>query len=509
VELLDGGIAEMRAALEAREVSARELMEGYRERVERLDRDGPRLNAVIELNPDAERLADASDRRLAEGRGRGPLEGIPVMLKDNIDTGDRMATTAGSLALEGHRAPADATVASRLRAAGAVFLGKTNLSEWANFRSDRGCSGWSSRGGLTRNPYALNRSASGSSSGSGVAAAAALCAAAVGTETDGSIVSPASANGVVGIKPTVGLVSRAGIIPVAASQDTAGPLARSVADAALLLAVMAGPDPRDPATSAAPEGGAFLQGALRPGALRGARLGVARDYFGRHEEAGALIEGALRLLRELGAEIVDGVELGRAGIQSAPEMELMVLEIKLGVDAYLAAHPDAGVRSLAEVVAFNREHAERVMPYFGQERLERAVAGGDVDEETHLRVAAATRGAARAAIDGALGRHRLDALVAPTLAPAWVSDLVDGDLKLGSCSAPAAMAGYPHVSVPAGYVHGLPVGLSLFAEAHSEARLLGYAHAFERASQVRLAPTFPPRAGAAGEATAAGAGRAR
>ncbi|HKI56670.1 MAG TPA: amidase, partial [Trueperaceae bacterium] len=487
---------------------ARELAEGYLTRVDGIDRSGPSLNAVIELNPDALELADASDRRLAEGRARGPLEGVPVLLKDNIDTGDRMSTTAGSLALAGHRAAADAGLVQRLRAAGAVVLGKTNLSEWAFFRSTRGCSGWSSRGGQTRNPYALDRTPSGSSSGSAVAAAAGLCAAAVGTETDGSIVSPASANGVVGIKPTVGLVSRSGIIPVAASQDTAGPLARRVADAALLLSVMAGPDPLDPATAGAPGGaGADFTRHLDAGALRGARLGVARDCFGRHEGADAVAEGAIAVLRELGAEVVDGVEVGYEGVRRAPERELLVIEIKRGVDAYLAAHPGAGMGSLADVVAFNRAHRETVMPFFRQELLERAVAAGDVDDETHARVRAACRRAGREAVEGALARHRLDALVAPSLVPAWVTDLIDGDRKLGGCAAPAAMAGTPHVSVPAGYVHGLPVGLSLFAEAHSEGRLIGYAYAFEQAARVWRPPAFREHAEADAAGHAPGAGR--
>ena len=507
MDVLDGTIAEMRAALEVGEVSARELVEGYLARVENLDRSGPRLNAVIELNPDALASAGESDQRRAQGRARGPLEGIPVMLKDNIDTGDAMTTTAGSLALEGHRAPADAALVERLRAAGAVLLAKTNLSEWAFFRSTRGCSGWSSRGGQTRNPYALDRNPSGSSSGSAVAVAAGLCAAAVGTETDGSIVSPASANGVVGIKPTVGLVSRRGIIPVAASQDTAGPLARTVADAAALLSAMAGPDARDPATAGAPAGVALADPRnLDAHALRGARLGVARDCFGRHEGADAVIEAALALVEELGAQLVE-VEIGYDRVRQAPEMELLVTEIRLGVDAYLADRAGAHPRSLADVVAFNRSHADRVMPYFGQELLERAVALSGLDAARHARVRAACRAAGREAVEGTLERHRLDALVAPSMTPAWVTDLIDGDRKLGSCAAPAAMAGTPHVSVPAGYVYGLPVGLSFFAEAFSEARLVGYAHAFERAARVRRPPSFAEHADLAGsERVTVGAG---
>lgn len=496
MDVLDRSIAEMHAALQSGEVSARELAEGYLARVDGLDRGGPGLNAVIEVNPDALELADASDRRFAGGEARGALEGIPVMVKDNIDTGDAMSTTAGSLALEGHRAPADAAVVERLRTAGAVLLGKTNLSEWANFRSTRSCSGWSSRGGQTRNPYALDRNPSGSSAGSAVAAAAGLCAAAVGTETDGSIVSPASANGVVGIKPTVGLVSRTGLIPVGPSQDTPGPFARRVADAALLLSAMAGPDPRDAATAPAPEGvAADYTRYLDAHALRGARLGVARDCFGRHEGADAVIEAALALLRALGAELID-VEVGYERLREAPEIELLLMEIKQGLDAYLSDHPGARVRSLAELVAFNRANAERVMPFFGQELLERALAVGEVDARAHARVRTACRAAGRQAVEGTLARYRLDALVAPSLAPAWAMDLIDGDHKLGSCAAPAAMAGTPHVSVPAGYVHGLPVGMSLFAEAFGEGRLIGFAYAFERAARVWRPPAFLEHAGA-------------
>ncbi|MEJ2665578.1 MAG: amidase [Deinococcales bacterium] len=492
MDVLDGTIDDMRSALASAEVSARELTQGYLERVAAIDRAGPGLNAVIELGPQALTQAEACDRERAEGGALGPLHGIPVMLKDNIDTADGTSTTAGSLALEGNRAARDAALVTRLRAAGAVVLGKTNLSEWAFFRSTRGCSGWSSRGGQTRNPYALDRNPSGSSSGSAVAVSAGLCAAAVGTETDGSIVSPASANGVVGMKPTLGLVSRTGIIPVARSQDTAGPLARSVADAALLLAVMSGPDPADAATTAVPAGtAADLTRWLDPGALRGARLGVARDCFGRHEGADAVAEAALEVMRGLGAEVVDGVEVGYERMRSAPEDELFAIEMRAGIDGYLAAHPLAPVRTLAEVVAFNVAHAERVMPYFRQELLERAIATGEVDPAVHARIRAACRRAGgRDGIDRALEAHGLDAIVAPSTVPAWVIDPIDGDRKLGGCARPAAMAGYPHVSVPAGFVHGLPVGVSFFAGAASDGRLLGYAYAFERAAGARRPPTF-------------------
>jgi len=492
VEVQEKGIAELQAAMASGETSALEIARGYLERIAAIDASGPALNAVLEINPDALQTAAELDRERRGQGPRGPLHGVPVLVKDNIDTGDRMQTTAGSLALAGNVAPRDAGVVERLRAAGAVLLGKTNLSEWAYFRSTRGCSGWSSRGGQTRNPYALDRTPSGSSSGSGVAVAAGLCAGAIGTETDGSIVSPSSANGVVGIKPTVGLVSRAGIIPVAASQDTAGPMARTVADAAALLTAIAGPDARDEATAQAPT--LDYTQFLDPRALEGARLGVARDCFGRHEGADAVIEAALGTLRALGAEVVDPVELGRERMNEAPELELMLIEVKAGVDAYLADHPGAKVRSLEEVVAFNRLHADSVLPYFGQELLERALMDGVVDEARYREVRETCHRLARdEGIDRALAEHRLDALVAPTLVPAWTIDPIDGDKRLGGCATPAAMAGYPHVTLPAGHVHGLPVGLSFFAGAYTEGRLIGFAHAFERATQVRRRPTFPAR----------------
>ncbi len=487
-------IAELQQAMTSGETSALEIARGYLERIAALDRSGPELRSVLGIEPDALATAAALDRERAERGPRGPLHGIPILVKDNIDTAGRLPTTAGSLALEGNLAPRDAGVVERLRAAGAVILGKTNLSEWAYFRSTRGSSGWSSVGGQTRNPYALDRSPCGSSSGSGVAAAADLCAAAIGTETDGSIVCPSSINGIVGIKPTVGLVSRSGIIPVAASQDTAGPMARTVADAAAVLTALAGRDPRDPVTAGAPERAIDYTGFLDGGALAGARLGVARDCFGRHEGADVVIEGALAALRAQGAELVDPVEVGREAMAAAPELELMLIEIRSGLAAYFAEHPAAGMRDLADVVAFNRAHADRVMPYFKQELLERALAEGAVDEARYREVRETCHRLAREeGIDRALREHRLDALVAPTAVPAWTIDPIDGDRRLGGCATPAAMAGYPHVTVPAGYVHGLPVGLSFFAGAYAEPRLIALAYAFEQATRVRRPPTFPAR----------------
>lgn len=500
--------------MQAGQLTARRLVEAYLARIEALDRSGPRLNSIIELNPDALAIADALDAERCDQGPRGPLHGIPVLLKDNIDTADRMQTTAGSLALVGSIPPQDATVAARLRAAGAVILGKTNLSEWANFRSTRSTSGWSSRGGLTRNPYALDRSACGSSTGSAVAVAAELCAAAIGTETDGSITCPAAVNGIVGLKPTVGLVSRAGIIPIAHSQDTAGPMALTVADVAILLGALAGYDPRDPATAligdrlpvADSEAGHlapsshhrlpmanYTQFLDREG-LRGARIGVARQYFGKHPLVDAIAERCLATMRRLGAEVVD-LEQPLPDDEIGPhEVEVLLYEFKADLNAYLASlGPTAPVKSLEEVIAFNEAHADLVMPYFGQERMVQAQAKGPLTEPAYLEALATCKRLAGAeGIAAALARQRLDAIVAPTTGLAWLIDLVNGDHYPGSCTTPAAVAGYPHITVPAGFAFGLPVGLSFFAGAWSEPTLLRLAYAFEQATRARRPPTFLP-----------------
>ena len=489
MELHERSIAGLQDLMTSGATSAEEITRAYLDRIDAVDRNGPTLRAMLELNPAAVELAADLDRERRASGPRGPLHGVPIVLKDNIDTGDTMSTTAGSLALEGHRAPDDAFLVARLRAAGAVVLGKTNLSEWANFRSTRSASGWSSRGGQVRNPYALDRTPCGSSSGSGVAVAAGLAAGAIGTETDGSIVCPASVNGVVGLKPTVGLVSRSGIIPIAVSQDTAGPMTRTVEDAAILLSALAGADARDPSTSETQAGEyrAFLAG---PG-VRGARLGVVRACFGKHDGADRVIEGAIELLRELGAEMVDDVDLGHDPRLREHELTVLLYEFKAGLNAYLHEHPEAPVRSLEEVIAFNERHADRVMPYFRQELLEMAQAKGGLGDAAYLEARAACLRLTRdEGIDKALREHTLDALVAPTTGPAWVIDAIVGDRSSGGCSGPAAIAGYPHVTVPAGYVHGLPVGLSFFGGAYREGPLLAYAHAFERAADVRRAPTF-------------------
>jgi amidase len=495
VDLHDRPITDLRRLMDEGATSAEALVRGYLARIEALDRRGPTLRAVLETNPDALEIAAALDAERRRSGPRGPLHGVPVLVKDNVDTGDALTTTAGSLALAGHRARRDAFLIARLREAGAIVLGKTNMSEWANFRSTRSSSGWSSRGGQVRNPYALDRTPGGSSSGSAVAVAAGLAAAAIGTETDGSIVAPASLNGVVGHKPTVGWVSREGVIPIAASQDTAGPLTRTVADAALLLEAMAGVDPNDPATAAATGRPPAAVAALAAtGDLRGVRLGVPRGCMGIHEGADAVAASAFARLRALGAEVVEGVDLGPRAPLAEAERVVLLAEFRAGLDAYLAAHPTAPARDLDEVVAFNRRHAARVMPYFQQELLELAQQAPDLDDPSYLEARATCLRLARdEGIDRALREHRLDALVAPTRVPAWVIDLIDGDRGLPGCATPAAVAGYPHVSVPAGVVHGLPVGLSFVAGAFEDAKVLAYAHAFERARGTWPAPTFPER----------------
>lgn len=462
----------------------------YLERIATLDRRGPELRSIIELNPDALRTAAALDAERAAGKLRGPLHGMPVVIKDNIATGDQMATTAGSLALDGVHATRDAYLVERLRAAGGVILGKTNLSEWANLRSTRSTSGWSGRGGLSRNPYALDRSTSGSSSGSAAAVAANLTRMAIGTETDGSIVSPASIMGVVGLKPTVGRISRDGIIPISHTQDTPGPITRTVSDAALLLSALAGPDPRDPATLGAPAPGDYL-GALNGNALRGARLGVAREFFTGHDEIDQRIEYALAQLVKLGAELIDPIDLPKVSYENE-EQAVLLHEFKHDLPLWLATFaPHAPIRSLADLIAFNNAQRDSEMPYFGQELLIQAEALGGLDSNAYTQALAACRkGAREDGIDRAIREHRLDAIIAPTGGTAWLTDFINGDSASDGFSTPAAVAGYPHLTVPAGVVRGLPVGLSFVGPAWSEARLLGLGYAFEQATQWRQEPRF-------------------
>jgi amidase len=468
----------------------RPFVDGYLARIKAVDTHGPSLHAVIEVNPDATAIADALDR--ADARN-GSLFGVPVLIKDNIDTGDKMLTTAGSLALTASKPPHDAFIVSRLRASGAVILGKTNLSEWANFRSNRSSSGWSGRGGQTRNPYSLDRNPCGSSSGSGAAIAAGLAVVAVGTETDGSIVCPSSANGLVGIKPTVGLVSRSGIIPISASQDTAGPMARTVADAAALLSVLAGYDSQDPATAPLKDRQSINYSSfLDTNSLAGVRIGVIRHYAGFHEKVDAVFEQALAALRARGAVLVDPVDVPNVDKLEADEQVVLQFEFKDGLNRYLAARVGSGPRSLAELIRFNEEHAATEMPYFGQELFTQSNDRGDLTDahyvEAHER---ARRLAGPQGIDAAIAKDHLDVLVAPTMGPAWTTDLVNGDHFLGGgVSTLPAVAGYPHITVPMGAIEGLPVGLSFVGTAWSEGKLISYAYAFEQATHARQPPQF-------------------
>jgi amidase len=483
------------AAMAGGTLTAERLVRDCLARIAAIDKAGPRINGVIELNPEAIAIAHAIDAERRSGRVRGPLHGLPVLVKDNIATADRMSTSAGSLALDGVRAPRDAHVVKRLRDAGAVILGKTNLSEWANIRSTRSTSGWSARGGLTRNPYALDRDTSGSSSGTGAAIAAGLAPLGVGTETDGSIVSPASICGLVGLKPTVGRMSRDGIVPIAHSQDTPGPMTRTVADAALLYAAMSGPDDGDAATSAAPADRAPASTvALPDDALRGARLGVARSFFTGFDEADGLIEQAIVVCKRLGAEIVDPVDLAQPSYNDA-ELRVLLYELKADLPKYLAAFASgAPVKTLADVIAFNRAHHDREMAWFGQELFEKAEALGGLDSKEYLdSLAECRKGARDDGIDRVLKANRLDALVAPTGGLAWLIDPVNGDHVIGGFSTPAAVAGYPHLTVPAGLVRGLPIGLSFVGPAWSEERLLAFGNAYEKATALRREPTYVRR----------------
>ena len=474
-------IADLRSAMESGALDARRLTAMYLGRIDALDRAGPTLNSVIEVNPDAERIAADLDRERAETGPRGPLHGIPILLKDNIATGDRMQTTAGSLALVGLPAASDSVVAARLRAAGAVLLGKTNLSEWANIRSSRSTSGWSGRGGLTRNPYALDRNTSGSSSGSAAAVAASLCSVAIGTETDGSIVSPSSINGLVGIKPTVGSVSRHGIIPISHSQDTAGPMARTVADAAAVLAALVD-DGR----------GAALRDAVTAGSLEGARLGVLRSHGAAHPRVQAMFDAHLETLAAHGAVIIDPVHLGGIAEIDRCEFPVLLHELQAGIAEWLAEfRPDSPLASLADIVRWNLDHAELELTWFGQELFDAAIELPGLDDPTYLDMLETCRRVSRAeGLDAVLAAHDLDALVAPTGGPAWMTDLINGDNYTGSCSTPAAVAGYPHVTVPMGQVGTLPVGWSFIGPPWSDAQMVALAAAFERLIDGRRPPTY-------------------
>jgi amidase len=508
--LEEATIADLQQRMQSGRETARSLTEQYVARIEAIDRSGPALNSVIELNPDALATADHLDAERKSRGPRGALHGIPVLIKDNIATADGMMTTAGSLALAGVRPPKDAFIVERLRAAGAVILGKTNLSEWANFRSTHSTSGWSARGGQTKNPYALDRNPSGSSSGSGAAIAANLGAAAIGTETDGSIVSPSNTNGLVGIKPTLGLVSRSGIVPIAHSQDTAGPMARTVADAAAILGAIAGADRDDPATQGganrgAPAGRPASAAAdysmfLDAGGLKGARLGVVRNrLFGNNAAADAIAEAAIAAMKQQGATIVDPANIPTLGKFDDTEFDVLLFEFKADLNRYLAwLGPASPVHSLKDVIAFNDAHKDQEMPYFGQEIMAMAEKKGPLTSVAYKTALAKNRQLSRAlGIDAVMTKYKLDALVAPTGGPTWLIDLVNGDGGTASAPGPStvtSVAGYPHITVPAGFFRGLPVGISLFGRAWSEPLLIKLAYAYEQATKHRRPPRFLPTA---------------
>jgi amidase len=483
-------IASLQDRMAAGGLSARELTEHCLARIEAHD---GKVNAILELNPDALQIADALDDERHRSGPRGPLHGLPVLVKDNLDSADKMMTTAGSLALVGHHADRDAHVVGRLRDAGAVLLGKTNLSEWANFRSSRSSSGWSSRGGQTRNPYALDRTPGGSSSGSAVAVACGFCVAAIGTETDGSIVSPAAMASVVGIKPSLGRVSRSGIIPISHSQDTAGPMARTVADALAVLQAISGPDPRDEITLERDEQAADdLSVALSSDALRGVRIGVVRNYCGFDDAVDDIFGLCLDVLRDGGAIVVDDLELPSVDVIRPSELMVMMTEFKAGLDAYLAdLESDLPVHSLADLIAFNTKNRDETMPYFGQDILENSARRGPLNDPDYLdALAACKRLSQDEGIDKFVSGHALDALVAPTTSAPWLIDWINGDNRKGGSACLAAVSGYPSITVPAGYIHGLPVGISFFSTAFSESRIADLANAFQQKRPVRRAVTF-------------------
>jgi len=493
MKLQEWTISELQSMMTTGELTARHLVELYLERIEAVDKNGPKVSSVIETNPDALTIASSLDQERRIGKTHGPLHGIPILIKDNIDTHDRMQTTSGSLALEGHIAPSDAFIVKKLRSAGAVILGKANLSEWANFRGKHSVSGWSSRGGLARNPYVLDRSACGSSSGSAVAVAANLCVAAIGTETDGSIICPSQTNSIVGIKPTLGLWSRSGIIPIAHSQDTAGPMARTVADAAILLGTLTGVDEQDSATKPSKER-AFKDYTqfLDENGFKGARIGVARKMTGTNKRIIKIFESCLDAMKRMGAVIVDPADVSDPNKFGKTEMEVLHHEFKADLNKYLAS-TKAPVRTLAEIIKFNEKNKDRVMPYFGQEHMEAAQKKGSLDEKKYRDALAKNHRLTRKeGIDKTMRTHKLDAIVAPSGGPSWIIDLINGDTigwEIESAS-PAAVAGYPNITVPAGYIFGLPVGISFFAKAWQEPILIRLAYAFEQATKIRKPPEF-------------------
>jgi amidase len=491
-ELEEKTVADLQTAMESGQYSSRSICELYLSRIKDVDQSEGGLNSVIELNPDALSIADALDAERDNGNVRSPLHGIPIMVKDNIDTADKMMTTAGALAMVGNIAKVDAFIIKKLRDAGAVLLGKTNLSEWANFRSERSSSGWSGRGRQTNNPYALDRNPCGSSAGSGAAVSANLCAITIGTETNGSIVCPSSSNGVVGIKPTVGLWGRSGIIPISETQDTAGPMARTVADAVALLGPLTGSDPRDERTKES-EGKNYsdYNQFLSKEGLQGKRIGVMRSSFGFHEKVDKIMEEAIAAMEKAGAIIIDPVEFKTRKEFGNSGYEVLLYEFKEGVNKYLSS-ANAKVKTLAEVIEFNKANRDESMPYFEQEILVKAEAKGDLNSAEYKEALEKVLTLSREkGIDATIEEHNLDAMIAPTGGPAWPTDLINGDHFGGGSSSPAARAGYPNITVPAGYVFGLPVGMSIFSGAYKEPELIAMAYAFEQASKIRVAPTLP------------------
>ncbi len=496
-ELDERTVAELQSDMAVGKYSAHSLARKYLDRIGDIDKRGPAINSVIELNPDALSIATDLDKERKAKGPRGPLHGIPVLIKDNIGTHDRMTTTAGSLALGGSIPLQDSFVARRLREAGAVILGKTNLSEWANFRSSHSTSGWSGRGGQTKNPYVLDRNPCGSSSGTGAAVAANLATIGVGTETDGSVVCPSNANSLVGIKPTLGLISRAGIVPIAHSQDTAGPMCRTVGDAAILLSALAGIDARDNATKAS-LGKSFSDYTkfLDLNGLRGARLGVQRKSFGFNDATDKLLNDCIDIIKKRGATVIDPADIPTQGKFDDSELEVLLYEFKADLNSYLASlGPRAPVKSLKEIIDFNEQHRDREMPYFGQDLFAKAQAKGPLTDKAYRDALSKNhRMSRREGIDFVMDKNKLDALIAPTGGPAWATDWINGDHFTGGYSTVSAVAGYPHVTVPAGYVFGLPVGISFFGRAWSEPTLIKLAYAFEQATKVRRAPQFLPTA---------------
>jgi amidase len=495
-ELKETSIMQLQQDMQNGKYTSEKLVSLYLERIQKIDKNGPSLNSVIELNPDALILARELDKERKSGKVRSSMHGIPVLIKDNIDTADKMVTSAGSLALAENHAQQDAFIVKRLRDAGAVILGKTNLSEWANFRSNRSSSGWSGRGGQTLNPYELDRNPCGSSSGSGVAVSANLCVAAVGTETDGSIVCPSSTNGIVGIKPTVGLISRSGIIPISHSQDTAGPMARTVSDAAVMLGLLTGPDSKDEATAAAQDKKSEdYSRFLDADGLKGARIGVARNFFGFNDMVDRLMEEAIKDMREKGAEIIDPANIETEKQIGDIEFDVLLFEFKDDLNRYLSNLPaSVASRSLTDLIAFNEANKDKEMPWFGQELFTMADKKGPLSDKVYLKeVADLKRLAGKEGIDATLQKNKLDAIIAPTGGPSWITDWVNGDHFSGGSSAPAACAGYPAITVPAGFIFGLPVGITFMGTAWSEPALIRIAYAYEQATKHRKAPEYKPR----------------